>query len=572
MLRRTTGGGPVRHPEGVISTAFLADGRVVAADRTGDVRVWGGAFPVTLSARGRALQAHPSQNLVAVRDAKRLRVVDADADAVRFDTPANGWFDFTPDGKVLAVADGPTVKLFAVGTWEPAGELAGHEQSVGAGVFTADGLTLYTGALDRTVVVWDVAKAKVRERWKRDLPLQSLWLTADGEGLIESSPSRLSLTDTSSGETRRLSDAANSRPILIPTYDPTLFASTSTIGEVQLRTTDGSEPKRVYRGHAGVVLAATISRDGKWLLTGGEDGTVRVWDLTTSPEYTDLATLPYITGSLAVSPDGSAVATASRNVHVPKEPDVLVLDPKNGEVKYRVPGIGDVGYDPRGRWLATGRLDATISLRDPADGHQVRTLAAGARPSFQVVFRPDGGALAAVEMAGKVRVWDTDSWGVTEFTPPPGQNVSAVAWSPDGTRMVIAAGLEVVLWTPATGAVGKRLVPANTPLVCEFGPDGKTVAVAGRGRSLELFDAATGDRRLTFVGNPSVVNGLAFHPTGPRLASVGVNGFVRVWDTESGKEVLTLNGGGDLFGVGWSPDGKRLFAAGSTVRRWSTID
>jgi WD40 repeat protein len=447
--------------------------------------------------------------------------------------------------------------------------LTGHEEEVVAGVFTADGRTLYTGSLDRTVVVWDLAKKQLRERWKRELPLLALWLTADGKGLIEASPSRLALTDTATGESRRLSDQPSSRPILIPTYDPALFATINMIGEVQLRTLDGSESKRVYRGHAGVILAVKISRDGKWLVTGGEDGTARVWDLTSTPEYADLATPPYRNGSLGVSPDGGVLAVASRNIHVPKEPDVLVLDAQTGQEKYRVPGIGDAGFDPRGRWLASGRLDGTISLRDPTDGREVKKLTAGARPSFQVVFRPDGGAVAAVEMAGKVRVWDTDAWGVTEYTPPAGENVSAVAWSPDGTRMAIAVGGEVVLWTPATGEVGKRFEPANTPLVVEFAPDGKSIAVAGRGRALELFDAATAERLVTFVGNPSVANGLAFHPTGRRLASVGVNGLVRVWDTETGKEVLTLTGGGDLFGVGWSPSGDHLFAAGPTVRRWS---
>ena len=568
-LRRNSGGDPLRHPEGVVATGFLADGRVATADRTGQVRVWDEWTPRSLTARGTALRTHPGQNLIAVRDAKRLRVLDTDTDAVLFDTPAQGWFDFTPDGKRLAVADGPTVRLFAVGTWGPAGELVGHEQTVWAGVFTADGTTLYTGSLDRSVVVWDVDKTEVRGRWKRELPVQALWLTADGRSLIESSPSRLSLTDTESGETRRLSEAANSRPTLIPTYDSALFASLSAVGEIQLRPLDGGEPTRVYRGHAGVVLAATISRDGKRMVTGGEDATVRVWDLTTTPEYTDLATLSHRFGSLGVSADGRLLAVASRNVHVPKEPDVVVFDAATGGERYRVPGLGDAGFDPRGRWLVAGRADGSVSVCDQSDGREQRALPGGTRPPVQVVFRPDGGALAAVEILGPVRVWDTGTWGVTEYTPANGKTVSAVSWSPDGTRLAVAEGDAVVIWEPGTGRVVERMATANTPLVCEFSPDGRLIAVAGRGRSLELFDAVAGLPRFAFVGNPSVVNAIAFHPTAPRMASVGVNGYVRVWDTETGKEVLTLSGGGDLFGAGWSPDGKHLYATGPTVRRWT---
>jgi WD40 repeat protein len=272
-----------------------------------------------------------------------------------------------------------------------------------------------------------------------------------------------------------------------------------------------------------------------------------------------------------LSPDGRRVALVSRNIHNTRDHPLPVLDATSGRELFRTTGSGDAEFDPNGRWLAVGRAGGGVLLRDPTDGGQIRLLPSGTHPPIQVRFNRDGSKLAACGIAGPLRVWDTTTWAATDFNPPADQFVRALAWSPDGTRVAVAVGDEVVMWDPATGEVGARLRPAGVPLVCAFSPDGKWLAVAGRGRSLELFELNS-YRTLTFIGNPAVVNGLAFDPTGTRLASVGVGGTARVWDTASGKEVLTLNGGADLFGVAWSPDGKHLYASGRTLRRWSSGD
>ncbi|MEO2092260.1 MAG: WD40 repeat domain-containing serine/threonine-protein kinase, partial [Gemmataceae bacterium] len=573
-VRRGSGGTALVHCDAVVGADFLADGRAATAERNGLVQVWkvngGGApVPTALTAKGTAVRGHPTRNLLAVRDDHGVTVVDADANREVFRTAGTGWFAFTPDGGELLAADGGVIRRFAVGTWEPRGELAGHTDAVLSGAFSPDGATLYTGASDRTVAAWDWAAKRLVDRWKRELPVLDLAVSADGRTLIETLPSRLQVTETRTGQSSRMTDVTGGRPVLAPTFDPTAFVGTTPHGEVLLRGLDPGEPKRVYRGHVGPVHVAAVSRDGKRLLTAGEDGTARVWDLTATAEYTDLLTPPYRTGSPALSADGRLLAVVSRNIHNTHGYDVPVLEAATGRRVYRVKGTGDAAFDPHGRWLAVGRHDGRIGIHAAADGAERTVLAAGTRAPVRITFSPDGRRLAAAEMLGPVRVWDTDTWQATEYAPPAGQTIASAVWSPDGTLLAIAVGSEVVFWNPSTAGVELRATPANVPLVVEFSPDGRTLAVAGRGRALELLDAATGERRVEFIGNPSVANGLAFHPSGARLASVGAYGFARVWDTASGKEVLTLSGGGDLFGVAWSADGQHLYAGGPTVRRWT---
>jgi WD40 repeat protein len=530
------------------------------------VYVWEGDKAVPLAVRGTTVRPHPTRPVVAVHSGSEWAVFDVDGGRVLLSAKGSGWIDFSPDGGVLLAADGPLVRLYDTARWQPAGELRGHTDDVACGVFSPDGGTLYTGSADKTLGVWDWKGRVLRDQWKRELGVLNLSMSADGKTLFETRAGQLWVTDTS-GNSRRLTDVTGPRPPFLPTAFPGLYLTTSVSDVVLLRTIDPGEPARVFRGHTGAVYTVCVSPDGRRAITGGEDGTARVWDLSASPEYAELAS-GLKQAAPVLSADGRRVALVCRELYGTQDEPLPVLDAVSGRELYRKHGAGDADFDPKGRWLAVGRLNGDVVLLDPENGAERRVLSAGKQTVCQVRFSRDAGRLAAAWPTGPVRVWDTTTWEHTDFTQTGDRFVRALAWSPDGTRMAVAVGEEVWMWEPATGEVGARLRPAGVPLVCAFTPDGKWLAVAGRGRSLELFELDS-YRTLTFIGNPSVVHGLAFHPKGNRLASVGENGLVRVWDTASGKEVLTLNGGAELHGVAWSPDGRHLYAGGSTLRRWT---
>ena len=79
----------------------------------------------------------------------------------------------------------------------------------------------------------------------------------------------------------------------------------------------------------------------------------------------------------------------------------------------------------------------------------------------------------------------------------------------------------------------------------------------------------------TLHGHAGHVHGLAFSPDGRRLVSASRT--VKIWDTETGYEILTLAAGeslGEFEAVAFSPDGQTLAAAGTdrAVRLWRTPD
>ena len=84
-------------------------------------------------------------------------------------------------------------------------------------------------------------------------------------------------------------------------------------------------------------------------------------------------------------------------------------------------------------------------------------------------------------------------------------------------------------------------------------------------------DPTTGRTVRTFVGSQRV-NALAFSPDGSRLVTGGSDRTVRVWDVESGQELLALPGVGEaVTAVAWSRDSHRIYALDDAVRVWSSV-
>jgi WD40 repeat protein/tetratricopeptide (TPR) repeat protein len=105
-----------------------------------------------------------------------------------------------------------------------------------------------------------------------------------------------------------------------------------------------------------------------------------------------------------------------------------------------------------------------------------------------------------------------------------------------------------------------------------FSPDGARLASSGD-RTVKVWDAQSGQEVLALKGHTSHVNSVAFSPDGKRLASGSEDKTVKVWDAQSGQEVLTLKGHTDgVRSVAFSPDGKRLASASNfpdrTVKVW----
>jgi Tol biopolymer transport system component len=158
------------------------------------------------------------------------------------------------------------------------------------------------------------------------------------------------------------------------------------------------------------------------------------------------------------------------------------------------------------------------------------------------------------------------------FFQASGKSIYGMALSPDGTKLVTAAGNwqqnttgEVKVWDAATGTLIRELPGferhAWTPVLS---PDGRWLAVSGGQNTLRIYDTATWNEKSRL--NVSIgVRALAFSPDGKTLASASETNnepVLKLWDVDTGRERLSLSGLNELvFHLRFAPDGKTLLAS-----------
>jgi hypothetical protein len=178
--------------------------------------------------------------------------------------------------------------------------------------------------------------------------------------------------------------------------------------------------------------------------------------------------------------------------------------------------------------------------------------------------------------------------------------VTALAFSPDGQRLVVGGHHEVTIWETAGGKLIQRIrTRAERAYSFAFVPDGKLVVAGGRpGQegdvcvyNLAAPPSATteGVARLDGVGDSKVLVArlldvddsvlcLALSPDGKRLAAGGCDRVVHVWDISDGVTAArpdqTVEDHSDwVLGVAFSPDGKELLTASrdKTAKVWDLV-
>jgi WD40 repeat protein len=163
--------------------------------------------------------------------------------------------------------------------------------------------------------------------------------------------------------------------------------------------------------------------------------------------------------------------------------------------------------------------------------------------------------------------------------------VNALAWSPDGTRIVSGSADKAVrVWDVATGkTLWTYRASLKRVLAVAWSPDGGRIAVGGgsllsswwRNAALVL-DAGTGKTVLKYSAHTGWVRAVAWSPDGTSVASVGgmlsrSGDIVEVWNAASGSTIATYTRHGNkIDALAWSPDGTRIASGGSdaTVQVW----
>jgi WD40 repeat protein len=584
-------GRPILLARPVVAMAVSASGnRFAAASEDGAVQVWETATGKPAGPAGEA--AGKGLCLALSPDGKTLLTSAGEKGESRFWEIASGkpvgpamalgsqaWYvAFSPDGRTAATASGLATLLLDAATGRVRGGPLDHQHHAASLAFSPEGKWLATAGEDGVVRLWDTASGRpggVLAEAGRG-PAATMVFSPDG---------RLLLTGCGDG-TAHVWDLATGLPCGEPVYhewpvERVAFAAggqsflvCTQLPSRQWRSTwrwrlaPGRRFRLAVTGAPAerTPSALALSPDGRTLMLGMADGSVRLVDLATGkparPRLPDGEPQP-----AGFSQDGRILLTRSPDGRA-RLWDTATGERRGPPIPYQWPTGRAAVVSPNGRRLLTFPTDDIAQLWETATGLRVgKALPNPTTVFWPVVFSPDSTTLAAGDGRQVVRLWEAGTGRPRGQPLCHGDQVLELAFSPDSKLLAAACrDGQVRLWDADRGTPhGKPLAHRDAVQALAFSPDGKLLLTGGDGEA-RLWHLDGPQPNSITLGHEDWVRSVAFSPDG-RSALTGGGGGIRQWDVALGKplgppwpHVL----GGQLQpadavaeAVLYTPDGKR---------------
>ncbi|MFF5173291.1 DUF4062 domain-containing protein [Micromonospora sp. NPDC000089] len=291
--------------------------------------------------------------------------------------------------------------------------------------------------------------------------------------------------------------------------------------------------RRVLTGHHGPVHSCAVAPDGTWAVSGGDDGTVRVWDLRTGRCDNTLDGHSAAVRGCAIAPDGTWILSAS------DDHTCRMWDSRTGQTILVVVGhasaLRGCAIDPDGTWFATTGEDGDVGIWDSRTGAHRTTLRGHTRWVNSCSISADGTRLATASHDRTARIWDVATGTTQRILEGHTDWVSAAIFV-GASAMVTTSGDQTArLWDLGTGVsravLGGRAGPIRG---CAVSTDGSWLVTADADHRLRMYATVDGELLGDFEGHAEAVRACATAPSSDLMLSASADGTVRLWETGGG--------------------------------------
>jgi WD40 repeat protein/uncharacterized caspase-like protein len=329
------------------------------------------------------------------------------------------------------------------------------------------------------------------------------------------------------------------------------------------------------QGSMGMAPVIAFSPDNRLLAAAGANNSVKVWEVLTGREVQTLSgTQASFMSALGVSfigfsADSKKLVTISDAIRVwdttswqaTKTIDTAAINPSGF-----TGGEGGVALSPDGNQLARVEADGSktlIKILDLSAGASARSIDLSHRQidSVELSFTTDGRLLAAGIVEKKLKLWDLTTKQSERELGPTAKDYSPIRFSRNGRFVAMTEGYTVKLWDVATGRELPALSLPNNGVFATnggtfigFSADGKKIGTGGFGTPTLLWETETGKQLLTLKGRSNMAYAVAFSADGNQLSA---GGRTR-WDLRTGRGLRLTKAPSDKLFALPSPDGKRI--------------
>lgn len=316
------------------------------------------------------------------------------------------------------------------------------------------------------------------------------------------------------------------------------------------------------------VRALALSPDGKTLVTGANDKTLRWWDTTTGKETRREGPGWVYYNRAAFRPDGKVLMTVSHENHV------RFWDVASGK---QLPITDGPGWTIAAATFTDGRHVLSVSenvvyAHEAATGRELWRGAEHTDTAVQVAITPDGQTVITSGNEGRIIFRDAASGKVTRTIETARHAVDRIAVSPDGRTLAGIGGDapdDAILrrWEIATGKAYPDAPlppkgPKYIPSAIRYTPDGSGILIAsGTESQVPVFDPETKQFRQVFGPVDGGVNAVDMTRDGRMVAAATMGPSIYFWEAATGKQRLMIKDVGYATCVALSPDGRILAVA-----------
>lgn len=454
---------------------------------------------------------------------------------------------FSKDGKTLftGAKDG-LIRVFDAETAEQTATFKGHNNEITSLSFNPGGTQLASSSADYTVRLWDFdIVLQSRDYTGHEGPVWTAFFNSDSTQILTASADKTArVVQVGSGEVIHTLKG-HASPVTFAVWSPNNKYIATGSGDKLIKIWDANTGKHLkdLEGHTGTVTTLDFAADNTRLVSGAADKTIRIWDVESGKSLVLIKDNKSVVASVAFHPKGNQVAVANVD-------QTIKLYDAAGKLEHgwsaHAIAVTGVAYSPNGSLLASCGADNLVrvwSLAKPGDTPLV--LSGHTGPLSAVAFRNDNQHLVSCGADTTVKLWKLEGASFKEAQTFRGHRewVSSVSFSKDG-YFVLSCGVDklVKIWEITSREIPFLTEHTGSVDAVAISPDGKLIASGATDKTIKVWNRETGVEICTLRGHSEGILSLVFLQDNKTLVSGGIDRNIKLWDVTAAKEITLLPG------------------------------